>query len=208
MKTSNYIVIAFFTCIIGGILVLFIAARGHENDYHPGVMEMTLSSNDAAGLANFSVIVAESNTQFTIEQSDSCRLTFYYPEKEDEPKNPYRISGDTLYFLDTGNLVSVNLYLNVSKQLSSLVAKEGSRINLRNLNLDSLSVFAQDANVLFNDTHIENFLLQANNTRVDLYSHTINQISAKLENNATLYISGNIDKVVIEKDSTSNYSLY
>ncbi|GHV29937.1 hypothetical protein FACS1894177_01650 [Bacteroidia bacterium] len=205
MKTSNYIVIAFFTCIIGGILVLFIAARGHENDYHPGVMKMALSSN---GLADFSVIVAESNTQFTIEQSDSCRLTVHYPEKEDEPKNPYRISGDTLYFLDTGNLVSVNLYLNVSKQLSSLVAKEGSRINLRNLNLDSLSVFAQDANVLFNDTHIENFLLQANNTRVDLYSHTINQISAKLENNATLYISGNIDKVVIEKDSTSNYSLY
>jgi hypothetical protein len=205
MKTSNYIIIAFFTFIIGGMLVLFIVKKDHEEVERSGVINMAVSSNNITDLANFSVIVAEPNARFSIGQSDSCRLTVYYPEKEDKPQNLYQISGDTLYLLETGDGVSVNLYLNVPEQLSSLVAKEDSRINLRNFNLDSLSVFAQDAHVFITDTNIGNFLLQANNTRVELYSNTINQISANLENNTSLTSSRNIDNVIIEKDSTSKY---
>jgi hypothetical protein len=206
MKTSNYIIIAFFTFIFGGMLFLFIAARGHENNERPGIRNRTLSSTELADLADFSVIVAEPDAQFTIEQSDSCRLAVYYPENDNEPKNPYRVSGDTLYLLGQEAFVSTNFYLNVT-QLSSFVANEGSHIHLRNLNLDTFSLFAQDADINIQNTHIGNLLLQANNTRVNIYSTTINQISAKLENNASLY-SENIDKVVIEKDSTSYYSFH
>ncbi|GHT45241.1 hypothetical protein FACS189440_00850 [Bacteroidia bacterium] len=199
MKTSNYIVTAFFVFIFGSMLFLFIAARGHKGDAYPGIMEVDQTSSD---LADFSVIVVESNIHLTVNQSDSIRINFVYPKNKIKPENPCRISGDTLFIVQKEDVF--NIVLN-SSHLSSIVAEENCHLQLNGLQSDSLLVDANRSAVYFQDVNVNKIAIQADSAHVRLGQGNIAEFSARLRNKTELYFWGEIETVAIEKDASSRY---
>jgi hypothetical protein len=196
MKTSNYIIIAFFTFLIGATLCLFISAKSHKEE------NSNIIDSKEFSIPDFSVIVVETDTWLYIKSSEKNCLNVDYYNTPEEIVNPSRISNDTLYVSEktAANSITINC-----TQLSSLVVRNNGKTHINNLHLDSLSILAENAHVWMENSDIGTIHIQANNSNIQLYLAKINHISAQLENKTILSCYEDINKLEIEKDSTSKY---
>ena len=205
MKTSNYILIAFFSFIIGSILVLFIAAIGHENDPYGGAPGY---EQKECPLEDFSVIVVESNLRVHFNSSENNSLSFYLPKGQEVSEKPFRISNDTLFIYPIlGFELHHTLQLS-GNRLSTVIAKNNSRVSIRHFNSETLSVDIQQANFSLDDSDVRKLNIQGDKAEVWIHSTKIDLLSARLKNESSLNVHGNVNKIDIEKDETSRYSLY
>ena len=208
MKQSNYIIIVLFVFVIGCTLVLFISARGHENESYFANKEYFIDNEYL--LDSINVIVAEQEASINIRSSDKNSLSIDYPKGEKEPDVLFRISNDTLFVPKVGspNETYVNIHI---KSLSSIVVKNKNSIRINSFSSDKLEIDAEQANINISDALIDEIVIQAIHSNISIYSTTETaSVSAKLERESNLRINSakNISKVNIEKDESSRCNLY
>ena len=203
MKTSNYILIALFSFIIGSILVLFIAAIGHENNPYGAESG---SEKREYSLEDFSVIVTESNVFFHSSENNSLAF-FLLPEDHEKVKNSFRVSNDTLFIFPIAGIEHINLNV-YGNRLSAVIAKNNSRVSINRFNSETLSVDVQHATFTLDNSDIRELNVLGDKANIRVYSNKVESLSAQLKNESSLDISRNANKVDIEKDETSRYSFY
>ena len=179
MKTSNYILIALFVFVTASLLVLFISARGHEDDDGDG----SNITKKEYPIDSINVIVAEPGVFIIIRTSDNNSLRVRYPKDEKEPENAYRISGDTLFvskvvYQNEKMKPAIEIYV---RDLSLLVAKSNANIHVRDFIFDKLEINADQAHIGFFNSSIGEAIIQADHSEISMYSTKVNAIFGKLE---------------------------
>ena len=204
MKTSNYILISFFTFIVGSIFVLFIAAIGRENDPY----DYPNSEKKEYSLGDFSVIVVESAINIEFKSSENNSLSFPFPKDKEMNEKPFRMNNDTLVIYPVpGFELHHSLRVSGSK-LSTIIAKNSSHIRVDRINSEMFSVDVQQTTFTLDNSEIRELNIQGDRSRIRIYSNKVDSLSARLKNESFLDIYKNINKINIEKDETSRYSLY
>jgi len=206
MKTSNYILIAFFSFIIGSILVLFIAAIGHENKSYGGSYEDVVVQKEYS-LEDFSVIVIEPETHIEFNSSEKNSLSFFHSKDVEANEKPFRISNDTLFTFQTAALDHRQILVS-GNNLSAVIVKKGSLFRAVRFNSETLSVDLQQAKFTVDESEINQLNIQGDKAEIWIHTTKIDILSARLKNESTLDIYRNANKIDIEKDETSRYSLY
>lgn len=219
MKTSNYILSAFFTLLFGGILVLFVAAKFHVNT--------TKLISKEKPIASFSVVVAESGSEFTLKAGDfkivslSMQDTCYPPRIE--------IHNDTLTVFPYSNgeiKQNVEIYCN---NIQAIQGKENSNISIQSYLNNILSVhltksslsYSQDPNDkkcpilkltadesyvhLFN-ARFEKLEMMLDNSKIEAWNNSIDSIFGALKNKSEIYAKV-LKNINIDSDSTCLYNI-
>lgn len=222
MKTSNYILIAFFVFLITCTFVLFLDAKMNNKNRQVCLQEKRLEP--------FSVVVAEVGAEFNIRNGEYPRMTCYY-EKSDTCTFPeYGIRNDTLFVFACKEKKKPNKWHEIhGRNIKSIVAKVNSIVKLQQFTADSLdvkldyaiveahfnqtkapttqlSITASTSKINLNGAHLENLNLHLNKTKMNSWSNSISNISGSLENHSSLSI-GAIQKISLDVDSTSTYQL-
>jgi hypothetical protein len=205
MKTSNYILIAFFAFIIGATLTLSIDSIGHENEDGRIVNEADIKKEKFT-LPEFKVLVVEDNARYYVEESDGNSIQLSYLKDLAISPDFYRISEDTLYV----NIVSTSLInVHISCQnLSSIIAKNKVYVRFNSLVTDHLQMDLDHAELSIREFQATSIDIQALHSVIRLHEGKIDILSARLTDESTISSSSNINKVDIEKDSSSNYNLH
>ncbi|MDR2628061.1 MAG: hypothetical protein LBC40_08530 [Dysgonamonadaceae bacterium] len=211
MKTSNYIVIAFVVFIIGGILVLFITDKNHE--------EKCLS--DTYPLDGFSVIVAEPGARFQVRNEAKDFIELCAMGEKKVPVDLYRIDNDTLFL--SSNSIAWKTVTVFCSGLSSINAKDSSRVLLKDFRSGNLHIEADRAHVSIEYSHLPDVSIIAgneshikiqntkasstdihgNHSFVYLYSSAIDSLSVTLMNKTSFSAYDNrINTMLIRKDQT------
>lgn len=147
MKRSNILLIAFFSLVFVSILYLYITAKNNEKQNSSNIVKSEYT------LPPFSVVVAESGSQVSIQLSDSSSLVTRFVGVEKDSKKPFIVRNDTLFILANktnqsiikqpdiyyGKGVFIDLYC---KSVNAVVGKANSRVNIQHSSLDSLSVLS------------------------------------------------------------------
>lgn len=222
MKTSNYIITAFFTFLFGGVLVFVVAAKLHHTE------QVTMLTKEKI-LEPFSVVIAEPGSEFTlrngnpkiISSSVSTQDTCYLPM--------FELRNDTLVifaYKDEKIHQDVEVYgLNIRE----IQGKENSNVDLNTIPNDSLSVnlnkarfsyipyqntskssilklLANDSYVTIRSAHLDQLEVQLNHTTVDAWNNSIWILKGKLKNQSDL--QANIWKSIsVDCDSTCNFNI-
>ena len=205
MKTTNYIITAFFLFVIGCNLVLFVSGKSHENDDDLTSREYFLDD------VSINVVVAEPDALIRIHTFEANTVAIHYPVNEREPEKFYRVSNDTLYvsrmILENHESRRVDLY---TKNITSVVAKSNSDIRITSFFSDNLEISAEQARIEINNASLEEMVIHAIHSNISMYSiHKLTYVFAKLENESALRTdSKNISKIDVEKDQSSRYNAY
>lgn len=147
MKRSNILLIAFFSLVFVSILYLYITAKNNEKQNSSNIVKSEYA------LPPFSVVVAESGSQVSIQLSDTSSLVARFVGVKKDNEKPFVVRNDTLFILANkinqsiikqpdiyyGKGVFVDLYC---QSVNTVVGKVNSRVNIQNSSLDSLSVLS------------------------------------------------------------------
>jgi len=147
MKRSNILLIAFFSLVFVSILYLYITAKNNEKQNSSNIVKSEYA------LPPFSVVVAESGSQVSIQLSDTSSLVARFVGVKKDNEKPFIVRNDTLFILANkinqsiikqpdiyyGKGVFVDLYC---QSVNTVVGKVNSRVNIQNSSLDSLSVLS------------------------------------------------------------------
>ncbi len=221
MKTSKYILVSFFVFIFGAILVLYADAKTHNKD----VNETYITTEK---LPNFHTIVAEENSKIRVLNDTLNNISIeLYNIKEPYKFGCYKISNDTLYVSKTETDISLIVR---GESIKTVYGKKDSRITFLSFHNDSISINLNGGNIngslgdkLISEvkvssqnkssiylnlqkSNINSIALNVDNSKVTLHSNKIRNLNAILANNAELQ-SGKSDKLSVESDSTSTYSI-
>jgi hypothetical protein len=223
MKTSNYIVLSFFTCLFGGIFVLFLAAK---IDPRSNLKQEFVT--DEKPLDNFSVVVAGPGANICVKSGDVSKIGLYYLKKDTCSLPAYTVRNDTL-FVQSNPPKNKHWATNViCRQVTSVEGKAKSQISLEQFRGDSLLVrlnnsefschlgkdsarfslqlIASHSYVNIGKAHMNNLDLNFTNSKMDAWQNHIKTLSGKLDDNSSISL-GRVDKINLEADSTSNYRL-
>jgi len=224
MKTSNYIIIAFFIFLFGGVFVLFLSAKIHQRDSSLGLFA------EEKELEPFSVIVAEPGANFYLRIAEYPRISCEYQKPDSCKYPPLGIRNDTLFVFSLTGKVKPQHRINIyAKHLKSIVAKEKSYISLQNFRVDTLIVKLNNAvlDAFFDRTRNHNSSLSIQSFGSKVYLAGINGGNLEVQLNGTVLNSWDISidslygtlanysnlsmwklgKINLEADSTSNYGL-
>lgn len=147
MKRSNILLIAFFSLVFVSILYLYITAKNNEKQNSSNIVKSEYA------LPPFSVVVAESGSQVSIQLSDTSSLVARFVGVKKDNEKPFIVRNDTLFILANkinqsiikqpdiyyGKGVFVDLYC---QSVNTVVGKANSRVNIQHSSLDSLSVLS------------------------------------------------------------------
>jgi hypothetical protein len=219
MKTSNIIIIAFATFIIGGMLFLFTDAKRHKE-----VPKIETSFKEFA-LPSFSVVVAEKGADVHIDQSDSTIVKIEYLKDKKTPSKIYEVVNDTLHIYGglrtfvkckkitaiIGNKpfwVGVN---NFTPDSMTIRMNGGQLIYNRNRSdkskrfnqkIFNLRIIANDsAHVVIDDAKIHNLSVKSDNSKI-INNCYVNSVNTTLSNKSEFISLDKIRNLVVEKDST------
>lgn len=223
MKTSNYIILSFFTCLFGGIFILFLAAK-----IDPRAELKREFVTDEKLLDNFSVIVAEQGANINIKTGEVSKIGLYYHKGDTCVLPDYLVRNDTLFVKAHPAKNKYWATVIVCKQVHSIEGKEKSQIHLEQYPSDSLSVSlnnsefkcfpeknstcsllqltANNSRVSIARIRMNNLDLQLRKTHIDAWQNHIGNLSGKLTENSNISLGG-VDKISLEADSTSTYRL-
>ena len=224
MKTSNYIIIAFFVFLFGGVFVLFVSAKIHQRSSVSGLW------SEEKKLEPFSVVVAEAGANFHLRAAEFPRMQSFY-EKPDSINFPkYGIRNDTLFVFANSGIKPPRLPHEIyGRNIKCIIAKENSFVSLQEFCADTLmlklnnaavdaffdktkrqttrlSVQATGSRLKLAGVRLENLDLQLNDSKLNAWDNSITVISGSLKDHSSLSV-GAITKISIEVDSTSTYQL-
>lgn len=217
MKTSKIIIIAFFTFIIAGMLILFTSSKMHEKYTEKNIYHKEFS------LPEFSVIVAEKGADIHIDHSDTTKVSIECFRDKKNPSKMYEIVSDTLHIYG-----GLRTFVKC-KNINNIVTHNAFWVGLFRFRPDSLTINAIGGNFYFDNKGIDeksfNIGITAKeNASIELTNVNGNNISflsdnaslrlqckikglyAKLENHASVY-SGNPQSIKIERDSSSSVEI-
>ena len=228
MKTSNYILIAFFTFLFGGIFVLFLTAKIDPRSSHN---QKILSQEKP--LESFSVVVAQSGADVFLINGDKTIIRQQYIEGDTLAFPTFEVRNDTLfvgkkpYKKDRFLLSSEIIY----KKITGIEGKKESRIQLDIIPVDTFKISidagnfycfgntsgeikkgvtingTNHAHIQMNDQIITSLVLNLNNSELNIQNTTIQYLAGSLANKAMLLSYKSIEKINLETDSTSTYRL-
>lgn len=223
MKTSNYITLAFFTFLFGGILVLFVAARIQHGD-NPGNAWISKENK----LEPFSVVVAEPGSACTLKMGDpkivssSAEDTCFLPR--------YEVRNDTLILFSYTD-EKVNQHIDVYGQnIHEIQGKENSDISMQGVQDSSLLINLVNARFSYNhdpnalkgsnvkllasnsyvniqSANFHKFDIQLDQTKIDGWDNSIGSISGSLKNNSEINVQV-LQRINLEADETSRYTIH
>lgn len=147
MKRSNILLITFFSLVFVSILYLYITAKNNEKQNSSNIVKSEYA------LPPFSVVVAESGSQVSIQLSDTSSLVARFVGVKKDNEKPFIVRNDTLFILANkvnqaiikqpdiyyGKGVFIDLYC---QSVNAVVGKANSRVHIQNSSLDSLSVLS------------------------------------------------------------------
>jgi hypothetical protein len=222
MKTSNYILIAFFVFLITCTFVLFLDAKMNFKSRQVGLEEKRLET--------FSVVVAEDGAEFNIRNGEYPRMACYYAKPDTCTFPEYGIRNDTLFVFACNEKKqpgkSHEIY---GRNIKSIVAKVNSIVRLQQFTADTLdvkldhavfeaffdktkgptaqlSISASISKITLSGVHLENLNVHLNRTKMNSWNNSISNLSGSLANKSSLSI-GAIQKISLDVDSTSTYQL-
>jgi len=235
MKTSNYILIAFFTFLFGGTFVLFLTAK----IYNKTDNSITWTCEEKK-LEPFSVVVAEPGADFSLQiECHDPIIRCAHPPKEASVFPPFTVRNDTLFVSALATETEVRTprvtetevrTLSVTvRSIKSVIAKEKSYVRLFDFYADSLSVKltnaasdisfketkskaamlsiqATDSRINFDNVHVNNIDIQISKTRINGWGNSTECLSGTLKDHSFLSLV-KIRKINLETDSTSTYQL-
>ncbi|MCL1974348.1 MAG: hypothetical protein FWG54_05990 [Bacteroidetes bacterium] len=183
MKISNYIIAAFFVAVAGGTLGMFINAKHHEHE-----SDNRFTTTEYA-LPDFWVIMAQDSVSFSIDGAGGNHWTVYHEKEAPVNSEWYQVQGDTLFVASHTEFHPV-LHIEEISEISILVT-EKSHIDIRNIKADRVMIASDHGFVTLRD------------------NNQIKSLEATLFHESSLRsYSRNHQKVTVEKDSSSRYSLY
>lgn len=222
MKTSNYILIAFFVFLLTCTFVLFLDAKMNFKDRVKHYQEKKLDP--------FSVIVAETGAEFYIRNGENPQMFCYYESPDTSSFPEYGIRNDTLFVFACKEKKkpgkSHEIY---GRNIKSILAKENSFVSLQQFKADTLdvklnhatfeaffdktkgptsqlSITASDSKINMRGVQLENLNVHLNKTNMNSWDNSIVHLSGSLVNQSKLSI-GAIQKISLDVDSTSTYQL-
>lgn len=219
MKTSNYITIAYFIFLFGGVLTLFIAAK---NNPEAGIEARSFLGTKELG--HFSVVVNESTEMLILKHTERSRLLTTYNEGEPILFAPHEIRNDTLFILKDpkSNYQFVQVECSGAK---SILSKAETTIRIDNSLSDTITIKLKKAKLFFltsNDrtslltliadqseaqihANIDNFRIQANQTTIN-GNNSFSSVSGSLKN-YSMFVGRSVNHISLDADSTSTYRL-
>lgn len=216
MKTSNILFISFLIFLFGGITFACIGSKYYVEEI------LSVSANKTAP---FSVVVAEPGAYLVLKNGKEFSVSQRYKKDVVPDFAPFEVRNDTLFVSavksrkDGEWFIVPEIYC---KNVKSLIAKENTNVNLKNYQVDSLSVNldqsyfhwdynkpaylkinAKKSHLNLNGDYIETINLQFDKTTLYMDSKkATKEISGSLINDSEF--QGNIDgKVSIEADRSS-----
>lgn len=224
MKTSNYIIIAFFIFLFGGVFVLFLSAKIHQGDSDRGVY------SEEKKLEPFSVVVAEPGAAFHLRNAEYPRMLSFNQKPDTCKFLKYGIRNDTLFVFASKEKKKLNKWHEIyGRNIKSIVAKDKAHILLQEFRADTLIVKLTNAvlDAFFDKTRNHTSLLsiqavgskvnlaginagnldvQLNGTELKAWDNSIDSLYGTLANYSKLSM-WKLGKINLEADSTSNYGL-
>lgn len=234
MKTSNYILIAFFVFLFGGIFLLFLTSKHHK-------AEVPQWKSSEKPLDDFSVVVAEPGARFQVKIGDTTKLQINYklPDTLSYPKSYVR--NDTLFMfpwegkiqskqLDKGLIIRYNNMIVYARQLHSIIGKENSDIELYELTPDTLNINANRSRIIciyqkperpkgltniiasgksyikIDNLSVQNVKLDLTQSHLIFINSTIKKLTGPITNHSILAIQKLIPKINLDMDSTSKFN--
>ena len=219
MKTSNYIIIAFFTFLFGSVLMLFVAAKFQPKD-------QLISVNKA--LEPFSVVIAEPGAGFTLKFGDPKIFSFSSKDSCFLPK--FDVHNDTLIifpYTDKNIKQDIEIF---GRNIHEIQGKENSQITVQGGSGNSLSInlnkamfsyyentsgvkgsivklFARESDVKINSASFGKLEVQLIQTKIDAWNNSIESISGTIKNKSQVYARV-LKNINLEADSTSEFRIH
>ena len=220
MRTSNIIITAFASCIIGGMIYLFVDAKKHKKE-----VENNISFKEFP-LASFSVVIAEKGSDLHLDQSDSTIVKVEYLKDEKTPSKIYEVVNDTLHIYG-----GLRTFVKC-KKVTAIIGNKSLWVDVNNFTPDSMTIrmncgeldynindlekrkkFNQkvfnlrmiannSALIVINDANIQNLLVKSDNSKI-INNCNVKSINAELSNKSEFSSLDKIRNLVVEKDSTS-----
>lgn len=225
MKTSNKIFLSFLIFLFSGIIALYLGSKYYLSDY-----DTTKFISQEKSLPPFSVIVSETNTSITIENSLKRKLK-QICFKESKPKfASFEVRNDTLFvkaaMIDPNKLPATSFAVVIScDNVNHFIAKDRSQVNFTNYQVDSLFVKMDNTDLIYKDNNSKYIKMIARNSRANFTCTKLKSMILKLENteldvtskmggnnifgtikknsNVQLFLAGNI-KVEVDQSSRLN----
>lgn len=224
MKTSNYIIIAFFTFLFGGVFVLFLSAKIHQGDSDRGVY------SEEKKMDPFSVVVAEPGAEFHLRNAENPKMLCFYQKPDTSNFLPFGVRNDTLFVFAYSGIKKPRLPHEIyGRNIKCIVAKDKSYISLQEFRADtlivklnnavldaffdkarnrtySLSIQSVGSKINLAGIHAGNLDVQLNGTELRAWDNSIDSLCGTLTNHSNISI-WKLGKINLEADSTSNYGL-
>lgn len=226
MKTSNYIIIAFFTFLFGGAFVLFVGAKLQKTRI--GYADNWISEEKK--LEPFSVVVAEPGADFNLRTAENPRILISFQKSDSCKFPPINIKNDTLFLkVDSSKNkhdVSCIIY---TKDLNYIIAREGSYLKLDDFAADTLiikitkaklemyfdkskgqtallSILADESEMNLSFANVKKMDVHINKSQLHAWNNSIESISGTLKNLSGMQATV-LKKVNVESDSTCNFNI-
>lgn len=223
MKTSTILLLAFLTLLFALITNIFFSSNKRINN--------TNFSNKEATLPSFSVIVAEPQSFFLVQNGRKNKIVQSY-RKETAPNfAPFVVRNDTLFISAMNQKLQEKEYFILPVvscvQLKSIVGKKDSEIRMDGFKSDSLqitmnngrfdawksnfnavSLQAVDSYIGFGGPKIESLKFEIQKSTLDLtINKTMTSLSGSLKNKSEGNFSITSARVNLSSDKTSTYHI-
>jgi len=206
MKTSNYILLSFFLFLFGGITLLCIGSK-----YCKSIDDKSSLTVKETKTTSFSVVVAEPGAYLVLKNGREFSVSQAYKKEEAPDLAPFVVRNDTLFVSAVKSRIKGRWFVVPEiycKKVKSIIAKENTNVNLKNYQVDSLSISlnksdfswdfnkpafvnieAENSNLHFDGDNIEKINLQFDKTKLYLNSQKgAKMLSGSLANDS--YIDG------------------
>lgn len=222
MKTSNKIIVAFATFILGGMLLLFVDAKQNKIK-----MANDLTFKEYS-LPAFSVVVAENGSELHVDQSESRIIKVQYNKNKHTPIKLYEVTNDTLHIYS-----GLCLFVKCPK-ISAIIGNKPLWVGVNNFSPDSITIKMNGGKLFWNDYDYKpkkiegivniglitndsayvqirnikllNISVKSNNSEVNILSSP-KYSTFKLENHSKIFCYDSFDKLTVKKDTTSKLSI-
>lgn len=179
MKTSNILFISFLIFMFGGIIFLCVGSKYYVEE------KFSVSANKTAP---FSVVVAEPGACLFLKNGKEFSVSQSYKKDIFPDFAPFEVRNDTLFVSavksrkDGEWFIVPEIYC---KNVKSIIAKEKTNVNLKNYQVDSLSVNLDQSEFNWAYTNYKSAYLNIESKK------------------SYLYINGEIEKISLKLDKTT-----
>ncbi|MDR1683156.1 MAG: hypothetical protein LBS25_07200 [Candidatus Symbiothrix sp.] len=197
MKSSSYIVIAFFVLLLGSCLVFNLCALNHQ----------TSMVEHSVELEKFHTIVIQANAQINIQTGIENQLIVSLPKDSLVRNDWYTVHNDTLFWNYSPPEINSMSFRISGSGISAIVVKQIKRqINLESISGDNLRIEADEAFIRSENMQMNRLDIQSIQSHIYIRSKRIDTLSVCLRQNS--YLSSEEKAaciLMIDKDADSKF---